>query len=707
MRTVLFLLVLLGGWGTQAETPWLRHRISRNWRTPINRPPLNHDELLDDVDYYPDGYLAEMARDGVNGLWVSAELEELSGSEKRLGKLKATVGKAARHGIGIWLMMNDPVAPRADSPIVRAHPDWFGPGPKWDEGMRLWCPSCSNVLQYVKTRVAQVFRAVPGLAGVINISHGEGMTTCLSNLSGRDVDYEDGVFCPRCAKRAPWQLHADMAAAFVAGMREGNPKAELLAWAYQSAGTPERRAWVPELARHQPAGSTLVYNFESGCVKDQLGRRHVGGDYWLSVAGPGAPFATVAAAAREAHMPIAAKIQVATSHEMATLPYVPAPGLLYRKYRAMRAAGVTSVLQCWFFGNMPGVMNKAAGWLASVDFDREDEKAFLRRLAADDWGADAPALERIWSAFTAAYEDYPLDNSMQYYGPFAAGVAWPLSVRPELKPLARTWIPTDAVSGDFIGECLKDFTLDEAETLTARMAARCESVRANLDALAAKYADNPARTKDIGVMKAFHNQVIAAHDIFAFYKARRDGDCAAMVRIAADELKLTDEMIALATADERLGWHSEAEARLYSPELLRARKASLEEVVRTGAAVPERRGCDATFGREIAGSNIVWTATMDGADCVIRGTVRNVPGLVVSATDEFGTVYPKTRHLAVTNGSFEVRLERFRPGRLLFLADTYPQRLHAEVLWPQGKPKVLNRLRLPWSHGPSFGVIGH
>ena len=117
-----------------------------------------------------------------------------------------------------------------------------------------------------------------------------------------------------------------------------------------------------------------------------------------------------------------------------------------------------------------------------------------------------------------------------------------------------------------------------------------------------------------------------------------------------------------------------------------------------GAAVTMIAGMDAVGGTDIPPVRVVRRNFADGD---IEGM-----SLVVSATDAFGTVYPKTRHLAVTNGSFEVRFERFRPGRLLFLADTYPQRLHAEVLWPAGMPKVLNRLRLPWSHGPSFGVIG-
>ena len=43
--------------GVTRKRPWLKHRITRCFFGPIKRPPLNRDELMDDVDYYPDEYL--------------------------------------------------------------------------------------------------------------------------------------------------------------------------------------------------------------------------------------------------------------------------------------------------------------------------------------------------------------------------------------------------------------------------------------------------------------------------------------------------------------------------------------------------------------------------------------------------------------------------------------------------------------------------
>ena len=90
--------------GVIRKKPWLKHRITRCFFGPIKRPPLNRDELMDDVDYYPDAYLNRLAHEGVNGLWLSIEWKDITKTsfreadpdmERRLAKLRKTVDKCA------------------------------------------------------------------------------------------------------------------------------------------------------------------------------------------------------------------------------------------------------------------------------------------------------------------------------------------------------------------------------------------------------------------------------------------------------------------------------------------------------------------------------------------------------------------------------------------------------------------------------------
>ena len=63
--------------GNYQRQPWLKTRISRCFFSPVKRWPVNTDELLDDVNYYPDEYLNRLAHEGINGLWLVVALREL------------------------------------------------------------------------------------------------------------------------------------------------------------------------------------------------------------------------------------------------------------------------------------------------------------------------------------------------------------------------------------------------------------------------------------------------------------------------------------------------------------------------------------------------------------------------------------------------------------------------------------------------------
>ena len=629
--------------------PWVRNRISRCFFGPIKRPPLNHDELMDDVDYYPEAYLDRLAHEGINGLWLTVEWRDLAetsftrrspDADRRLAKLRSTVERCLKYGIKTWIFCIEPKAVEKDDPLYREHPGMFGAS-AWG-GRALLCTATPEAQRYIEESVRDIFSRVPRLGGIMMIAHGERDTTCLSPISSVDgVRRGDG--CPRCAHLEPWQIYRNTTDAIVRGIRAAGSDAEYISWFYQPQVQPERAPWVAECARHVPEGVTFVYNFESGAIKEQVGRYRNGGDYWLSYVGPAGGFSAVAEAGRQAGCRIGAKIQVGNSHEVATVPFVPVPGLLYRKYRAMKAAGVSTVLQCWYFGNYPGVMNKAAGELAFDDF-ADGEEAFLGKLAAPDWGADAVLVADVWKRFSDAYAEYPLSNDMQYYGPFHAGPAWPLYADVRLLPLGRTWKPQDAPSGDTIGEALENHTIEEAAILAARMAKgvqiRDEQGNDVLDALASRWKDDPERIRDIGVMKALECQFASGCNILRFYAARaralyesrvrRNQDVALaslreMDALVSSEEEVTATLLPLAREDSRLGFHSEAEAHQYHPAKLEWRlgelKGTHEQIAKIVAAVESGEPYpESDFERNAPScrSGGGWTEMRDGSRFRVR-----------------------------------------------------------------------------------------
>ena len=200
---------------------------------------------------------------------------------------------------------------------------------------------------------------------------------------------------------------------------------------------------------------------------------------------------------------------------------------------------------------------------------------------------------------------------MQYYGPFHAGPAWPLIPDVSLAPLARTWKPHDPPSGDAIGECLENHTIEEASILAEYMAkdarVRTPDGEDALKVLASRWGGDFERMRDIGVMRALALQFQSGSDIFDFYRERARalyesrvlGNATAaraavrrMGEAVAREESVTRELLPLARADSRLGFHSEAEAHQYHPAKLEWR---LGELAKTKVRLAE---IDAVLARD-------------------------------------------------------------------------------------------------------------
>jgi len=635
--------------GSVEQRPIIHRRISRCFFGPIKRPPRLRDELMDDVDYYPGQYLNRLAHEGINGLWLTVEFRDLVSTSltpdagrdaaRRLAKLRKTVNACLRYGIRIYLLCIEPHAWAPDDPILKDHPELAGA--TVGGGRHAFCPFSDAARQYLYESVNTIFKGVPELGGLINISHGERPTTCLSALTAMGEGHID---CPRCSGKAPWEILHESLSAMQRGMHDAAPEAELISWLYMPQSTGRRGSdladWVYEIPAHTPAGVILQFNFESGVRRTEFGKELVGGDYWISNPGPSPRFDRIATLAKVAGTAISAKIQTASSHEVATVPEVPVPSLLYRKFSEMRRLGVSHTMLCWYFGNYPGLMNKAAGMLSMEPFPN-DENTFLQTLAAIDWGEkEAPTVVRAWKRFSEGYENYPLSILFQYYGPMHDGPVWPLHLRPQDAPLAPTWLLASTEtrmpwppSGDRIGECILDvLALDQVVELTRRMSASWDQGVEILRPIEPRFQNEPARLRDIGVARALGIQFRSGYNILRFYQLRermlraegpdRLDMLAGLAGIIREELGLDEQLLILCERDSRLGFHSEAEGYKYFPEKIRWRMRqlrtviaddvpALERVIRSGKPLfPEYTGRQpqGAIARAVPGGAALWSS---------------------------------------------------------------------------------------------------
>lgn len=651
------------------KKPFLAVRLGRCPFSPIKRWPLNTDELLDDVDYYPEAYLERLAHEGVNGIWIVTALRELGLNsftlpdprrEERLAKLKRVSEKCRKYGVKVYLFMIEPFGVLPEDELLKSHPEFFGP-PAWGN-KTCYCPHEPGVQQYLRELFSSIFAAVPTLGGAVDIAYGERPTTCLSSRLQPDAREIDCLHkCGLQHNCAPIALSLK---AMWEGMHSSAPEAELFAWFYMP--DPEELApQLEELASFIPEEVIAQFNFESGGEKIQLGRPHIGNDYWVSYTGPAARF--VRAAEMRKGKKLSAKLQLGVGHELTCVPGIPAPSIAYRKYKAMKELGVGYVMQSWYIGNFPSVMSRAMGLLAFEEFQGTEEE-FLLQIAKLDWGNVGEKVAQAYKYFGEAYENFPFSIMFQYYAPQNSFPLWKFHFFPELFPLAPPWKPNYPIGGDMIGEALSGFSIEEIITLLGEMVKGWKKGMRLLEGLREKFAGNRERLRDLGICEMLEIILEGTRNLFEFYFYRRElfsfgkkEALLSMKEIVEQQKALYKKAIPLLKEDSRLGFHGEALIRIFDEEntfnaLMEAERSLMEaERLQDGKEalaiafrekILEERFADNIYHTDGKnGTGLQWSYTLlpEGK---IRFLFRQKEGmerdhsLLLFFTDLCGTVFP-------------------------------------------------------------------
>lgn len=573
--------------GDIIRTSKIKKRITRGFFSPTNRPPKYGDELLDDIDYYPENYLNRLAHNGTNGIWIYTSFSQLihspylppkdDGCEKRMQKLSGIVERCKRYGIKVYIFAIEPIGFFKDE--SKGHEDMLGADPIY--GFHPMCPRAEKTRAHVIYCLENIFRSIPDLGGFITIPAGERPTTCASVGTYKT--------CPRCSKYTRGENLAYSVDLIKEGLRHAGTGAEFISWTYG------HRYWddndIAEYIRNTPTDIVIMQNFEDRGIDTQLGKPRIAFDYWLSYPGPSDMFTLSADEAKKHGNPAYAKMQVCSSHEIATVPYIPVPGILFDKYKKARELGVTGIMECWYFGNYPSLMNRASTELSYID-DLSDKTSFLTELASRLYGKSrAKQIADAWIAFEEGYRNYPTNIMFSYYGPMHDGVVWDLAPIPVNMSLPRSWQLTDPPDGDRIGECLfNGHTIDEAITLSERM---CYAWDRGLDLLPFSEGD-----EHISCAEAIGILFRSGKNILEFYKLRNilgtgaDDPYATvdkMENIVKEEIAHSQRMIELCSSDPRLGYHSESEGFKFFPDKLRSRINKLEKLFDSDFALIKKR----------------------------------------------------------------------------------------------------------------------
>ncbi len=578
-----------GEFGVFKKSPAIAHRITRCFFAPNSRPPLCLDELKDEADYYPEPYLDRIMHDRLNGVWLTIYLHDMPcsffperGHEagKILGKLQAVVNKCADYGIKCYLFMAEPrifahPAGRWKSNTLddlARHPE-MGGHRRGDTAN--FCTSSAKGQAYLRETISHIFATVKGLGGIINIMCMESSSPC---ALWRLYEHSQPCNCPLCSKRSVAELFSEIAQVMWSAMKRHQPDADFFGWfyaAFHRPGEPENDLRL-QIAEAWPKDATMLHNLETGGINEQLERPHIVQDYSLSWAGPSEYFFKMA----EKLPRIAAKMQTSCSHENASVPYLPVPSILYERYRNLRKVHCHAVMQCWYFGCTPGMMNRAAGMLSFDPFP-DDENSFLCELARPLWADAAPTAAAALKLLAEGYRNFPENLNFKWFGPLHNAIVCPWHVFPADLPIAPSY--TQAFpknSGDRFGEY---FGYEHTPKEICELLHRMEEPWLEGSAMLAQVASSPQQQREARLAEAIGIQFSSTRRLFDFYLLREEmvylkrNHKARMRELLTQEIQATLRMAELCELDSRLGYHPEVESTLFFPEKLHARAALLQE----------------------------------------------------------------------------------------------------------------------------------
>lgn len=383
--------------------------------------------------YCSDELLEEYARVGVNGIWMQGILYQLTefpfekkishGWQGRLEQLKNFSERAAKYGIKIYLYLNEP----------RCMPKSFFDERKDIMGTvygdnAVFCTSTKPVQDYLRNAVMTICRNVPELGGFFTITASENNTNCYS----RPGDH----MCPRCAKRNPGEIYAEINNIFAAAAHSVNPAIKIFAYNWAWEGT--ENVDVFNTIKMHNTDVILLTKTEEMLGIEIDGIKYTMWDYTMAYPCPSDAAKGRWQYAKEAGIETAAKVQINNTWECSTVPYLPVYPYLEEHMRNLLKSGVSHLMLGWTLGGYP---SPNINLVSKYFFTSSDTDNFY----LSEYGNDAELVKKATTEFTKGFSNFPSEVSTQYFGPQNAGVSNQLFLEPTGYQATMTCFAYDSV----------------------------------------------------------------------------------------------------------------------------------------------------------------------------------------------------------------------------------------------------------------------
>ncbi len=599
---------------------WTTQDQPRIWRSPDSN--FRGDEIMDSLKVYPEESLREIASHGFNAIWLRGRLYDLMNSSvlpelnrpdaaQRIKNLQQLIARGKRCGIDIYLYFNEPLAVKENDSFWDKYPQlkgesWMHPLTKITT--HALCTSHELTQRFFNEAVTQLLGNLVGLGGVALITASEYHSHCWSHyhrfqpMDDGLTDYElKPMTCKRCVEREPADLVCDLLTTWTQAADAVTPRPKVLAWNWSWSMWYEEPQ--SEILDTLPAGVELLLGFERGGTWEQPGRTITVDEYSLGYTGPSERFKHANKIAQAQGRPVHAKLQIGTTHEMATVPNLPLIPNLHGKMVRLSQKNIQGIMACWNFGCSLTLNTYALKVFTEQPTQSTDPTWFMEKLAISYFGSvDAAAILEAWNGFCDSFNHYPFSMKFLYLSPVNNAPSYPLSLSYQDAAMGGSWLEEpwgDRLEGclDLPGEGTNQLDID---TVIHDLQIMDDLWEKSLPAYEKALTDDAPATEDqarhrfeeLSCAKMIGKQLHSAQNVFRFHRWRKqaiqtaglqapctvslDDEGAAIIK---DELANVRQSLELTNADARLGYHQEPQTSFYDSALLQAKCKELQALL--------------------------------------------------------------------------------------------------------------------------------
>jgi hypothetical protein len=350
-----------------------------------------------------------------------------------------------------------------------------------------------------------------------------------------------------------------------AGITAGNPNADLIAWDWGWRKLPWKDTEKNIL---DSINKDIIYisDFEIG-GKRSFPREQNIYEYSLGYPGPSESFSELTTYARNKGRRVGAKLQVGTTHEIASVPNLPLIHNLWKKVRRAQELGTEVAFATWNLGTYQ-TMNT---YLFGHAFQAEQPVSWKEFLELACNYLEVPAelasyLENAWKNFETAMQYFPFCVPMLYQGPINYSPSyWMPPTQAKGTDMGMSCHLTPR--GDNLGYCCGNYSLEEVIELFGKLTDNWLTGLTYIEEL-----KNVLTVKSSKFMQEYYNAKCIYHvykstlNVFRAYSLCRNWHDFMMpeyIKICEDELNNCKALLPLLAKDKRLGMHLECKGYMF------------------------------------------------------------------------------------------------------------------------------------------------